>query len=271
PTREILVKNPKAGQWRLEVHGVRGLPTLPEASLPTTGAAAPGPVDGAITQQKFTLPTIPDIQGNAAEAQIEFALINRMMDTFSDGTFRPNNYVTRQDFAQTLVLDTALRQSLGATHEFTDTTAAFEPIAEAVAAYGSTLRDYTFTPKGMVAASGSAFHPTTNITRLDLAVALVRALGHDADAQAKAGSDVTANYNGTAIVVSDENQIPSAMRGYVQMALDRGILQAYFALHQGPYDTQPTITATVQPNADVTRAWLAYALANYMQAFATGN
>jgi len=271
PTREILVNNPVAGQWRLEVHGVRGLTALPEISLPTTGAAAPGPVDGTITQQKFILKTVPDIQGITAQAEIEYALKNRMMDVFSDGTFRPNLDVTRQDFAQTLVLDTALRQSLATTRRFTDTTAAFEPIAEAVTANGSTLRDYDFTPQGMISAAGTAFYPTHNITRLDLAVALVRALGHDADAKARAGSDVTANYNGTAIVVSDNASIPSALRGYVQMALDRGILQAYFTLQQGPYDTQPTMTAQVKPADPVTRAWLAYALAHYHAAFSTGN
>jgi serine protease AprX len=270
-TREVLVNNPIPGQWRLEVHGVRGLAAVPEVSLPTTGAALAGPVDGTIAQQKYVLQPVPDIQGIAAQPQIEYALKNRLMDVFADGSFHPNLNVTRQDFAQTLVLDTALRQNLGASKRFTDTSAEFEPIAEAVSAKGSTLRDYDFTPSGMISVTGSSFYPATNITRMALAMALVKALGHDADAQAKAGSDVTANYNGTAMVVADNAQIPASLRGYVQLALDRGILQAYFTMHQGATDLQPTVTASVRPGDPVTRAWLAYALANYQVAFSTGN
>ena len=47
PSREVVVKNPIPGTWRLEVRGVRGLAALPEVSLPTSGAALPGPVDGS--------------------------------------------------------------------------------------------------------------------------------------------------------------------------------------------------------------------------------
>src|SRR5262249_44919507 len=44
PSREVVVNNPAPGQWLLEVRGVRGLTALPNVSLPTSGAAAPGPV-----------------------------------------------------------------------------------------------------------------------------------------------------------------------------------------------------------------------------------
>ena len=81
-TREVVVKNPVAGNWVVEARGVRGLATAPNASLPTSGLALPGPVDITITQQQFTLAPIADIQGHAAQAQIESALKNRMMDTF---------------------------------------------------------------------------------------------------------------------------------------------------------------------------------------------
>src|SRR5215471_8889759 len=82
PSREVVVKNPAAGQWLLEVRGVRGLTALPNFSLPTSGAATPGPVDGTITELLFTLAPIPDIQGNPAQAEIESVIKNRMMDTF---------------------------------------------------------------------------------------------------------------------------------------------------------------------------------------------
>ena len=78
PSREILVRNPAAGKWLLEVRGVRGLTTLPNVSLPTSGAAAPGPVDIQITQQMFTLDPVADIQGHPAQSQIETVLKSRM-------------------------------------------------------------------------------------------------------------------------------------------------------------------------------------------------
>lgn len=271
PSREVVVKNPLAGQWLLEVRGVRGLAAAPNFSLPTSGAAAPGPVDGTITQQKFTLAPIADIQGHPAQAEIESVLKNRMMDTFADGTFHPDANVIRADFAKMLVLNTALRQSLGATPKFSDVTGTLAAIAEAVTADGSTLRDYTFTPQGMIKAGSTTFNPTGLVSRLDLAVALVRALGLDDQAKALAGTNVTANYSGQSIVLADNADIPAELRGYVQLAINKQILQVFYTTEQGPFDFQPTLKARVKPNANNTRAFMAYALDNYRKHFASGN
>jgi serine protease AprX len=104
-----------------------------------------------------------------------------------------------------------------------------------------------------------------------MAVALVRALGLDAEARAKAGSPVTVTYSGQTLVLTDNADIPSAQRGYVQLALDRGILQAYFSLEQGPFDLTPTLKARVKPLEPTTRAWMAYGLDNFRQHFVAGN
>ncbi|MFL6257204.1 MAG: S-layer homology domain-containing protein, partial [Pyrinomonadaceae bacterium] len=271
PSREVVVKNPAGGRWLLEVRGVRGLAAAPNVSLPTSGAAAPGPVEITITQQLFTLEPIGDIQGHPAQAQIETVLKNRQMDTFADGGFHPDSTVTREDFARLLYLNTPLRQSPAATPKYSDVAADFAPIAEAVTASGSTLRDWNFAPAGMIAASGSTFNPTANVTRLETAVALVRALGLDAEAKAKAGTNVTATYNGIAITLADNAEIPAAMRGYVQLALDKGLLQAYFSLDQGPFEFQPTLKARVKANDATTRAFMAYALDSFRQRFVAGN
>jgi serine protease AprX len=272
PSREVVVKNPAAGRWLLEVRGVRGLVAAPEASLPTSGAAAPGPVEISIEQQLFTLDPIADIQGHAAQAQIETVLKNRQMDTFADGTFRPDSNVTRRDFAELLYLNTPLRQTLSASQKYVDVASDFNALAEAVTASGSTLRDYTFAPAGMISATGSAFNPDANVTRLDMAIALVRALGLDDAAKAKAGSStITVSYNGQTLTVADTPDINPALRGYVQLALDKGLLQAYFSLEQGPFDFQPTLKARVKPQDATTRAFMAYALDNFRQHFVSGN
>jgi serine protease AprX len=271
PNREVVVNNPVPGSWLLEIRGVRGLAALPEVSLPTSGAALPGPVDGTITQKVTTLPAIADIQGNPSRPEIEFVLKNRIMDVMSDGQFHPSLEVTRGDFSQALVMNTALRQSLADSPLYTDTSGSLEAIAEAVTADGSTLRDYDFTPTGMIATHGSGFSDSSGVNTTDVAVALVKALGLDAAAVAKAGSDVTANYNGQPVVVSDEADIPPALRGYVQLALDRGIVTALFSFEQGPNDPQPRLVAEVKPINLMTRALLASALDHYRQAFAAGN
>ncbi|MDD5544840.1 MAG: S8 family serine peptidase [Acidobacteriia bacterium] len=278
PSREVLVNNPAAGQWLLEVRGIRGLTALPEVRLPTSGAAAPGPVDGTITQSTLTLAPVSDIAGSPAQAEILFVLRNRIMDTFPDGTFQPDLDVTRMDFANLLTMNTALRQTLNtdvkqrpAAPVFTDVTLQQDAIAEAATANGSTLRDFDFSVAGMMSATPPLFNPTTNVARLDVAVALVRALGMDAQAQALAGTTVTANYNGQSIAVSDNSNIPSALAGYAQIALNRQILQAFFVLEQGPFDFQPTLHAYFKPADPVTRAFMAYSLDHFRQDFVAGN
>jgi serine protease AprX len=228
-------------------------------------------VDGTIVQQVITFPAVADIQGDPSQAEIEFVLKNRIMDVLADGEFHPQSNVKRSDFAHDLMMNSALRQSLADTPLFSDATGALEAMAEAETANGSTLRDYDFTPTGMITASAGKFNPSGTVSRINVAVALVKALGMDAAALAKAGSDVTATYNGQTVVVSDESQIPANLRGYVQIALDRGILNAFFTLQQGPNQFQPTLTASVKPNDSVTRSFLAFALAHYRQDFAAGN
>jgi serine protease AprX len=269
PSREVLVKNPEPGQWLLEVRGARGLTAAPGVSLPTSGVAAPGPVDGTITQLQSTLSPIADIQGHPAQSEIEKALKARLIDTFSDGTFRPDSPVTREDFARTLMLDTPLRQTLGAAPKFTDVNGSLAAIAEAVTANGSTLRDWDFTPRGMISASGNTFNPIGTVSRLDLVVALVRALGLDAEARAKANTQVTSG--GTPL--SDNAAIPGDLRGYVQIAIDKGLLEVYPAeVRQiGPGQFIALPGPRVEANTVVTRASLAAEVNKFSQLFIAGN
>ncbi|MEJ7860460.1 MAG: S8 family serine peptidase [Pyrinomonadaceae bacterium] len=264
--RQVVVQNPEAGTWTLEVRGASGLTAVPVNS--PTQIAAPGPVDGTVTQIKYILPTIADINGHAQQSAIEAAIKSRLIDTYADGTFRPNAIVNREDFARTLVSNTSLRQSLSATPRFSDVTGDFARIAQAVTANGSTNRDYNFVPKGLLSVTGTAFNPTGNISRLDLAVAFVRALGHDEAARTKANTNVTIN----GVVVSDNSQIPGALRGYVQLAIDKGILETYEAqvIQTGPGQFTVLPGPRVEPNNTVTRATLASKLTAFKALFTSG-
>ena len=265
--REIVVQNPEAGTWTLEVRGARGLTAAPQASSPTQ-AALPGPVDGDISQTRFILPLIADIQGHPQQAAIEAALKSRLIDTFADGSFRPDSTVTREDLARSLALNTSLRQTLNIMPKFADVSGDLRLYAEYATARGSTNRDFDFTPTGMITSSGSSFNPSASVNRLDLAVALVKALGHDAEARALANTSVTSN--GT--VLSDNAQIPGSLRGYVQIAIDKGLFEAFPAevrqIAPGQFVALPG--PRFEPATTVSRAALAGKLSTYRTLFTTG-
>ncbi|HKU72892.1 MAG TPA: S8 family serine peptidase [Pyrinomonadaceae bacterium] len=265
--RQIVVQNPEPGTWTLEIRGARGLTAAPQASSPIQ-VAAPGPVDGNISQTRFILPVIADIQGHPEQTVIEAALKSRLIDTFPDGTFRPNATVTREDLARSLALNTSLRQTLGSTPKFTDVSSDLRLLAEYATARGSTNRDFDFTPTGMIAVSGTSFNPTGSVNRLDLVVALVKALGHDAAARALANTTVTSN--GTAL--SDNAQIPGPLRGYVQIAINTGLFEVFPAevreIAPGQFISIPG--PRFEPATTVSRAALAGKLNTYRALFSTG-
>ena len=273
PYRQVIVRNPVAGQWVAEVRGLRGLAAAPQASSPV-GIAIPEQVNGYVKSAIITLQDVPDIQGHAVEAQIRNALSNRRMDILSDGTFQPDSNITRADFARALALNAPLRQSLGATARFTDVSGDLASIAEAITAKGSTLRDF-FTAEsfsagaGLMGSDATTFNPGGTVSRLDLAVAMVRALGLDAAAKAKANTDVT--FAGQ--VVIDNADIPGALRGYVQLAIDKGLLEVYPAeVRQiGPGQFLAIPGPRVEPNALITRAAMATKVNIFEQRFVAGN
>ncbi len=264
--REITVSNPQPGTWRLEVRGASGLTAVPVGS--PTQIAAPGPVDGVINQVKFVLPVIADIGGHSQQVDIEAAIKNRVMDTYADGTFRPNSIVTREELARSLALNTSLRQTVNSTPKFGDVSGDLLGIAEAVTAKGSTLRDFDFVSTGMMSFSGASFNPLGAGNRLDLAVALVKALGHDAAARALANTTVTSG--GTAL--TDNSQIPGAFRGHVQIAIDKGLLEAFPAeVRQiGPGQFIVVPGPRFEPDTTVSRGTLAARLNRYRALFTTG-
>jgi serine protease AprX len=226
-------------------------------------------VTGIIKQSVVTLQDVADIHGRPDEQLIKDTVTIRRMDIFADGTFRPNANVTRDDFARTLSLNTPLRQALGATPRFTDVSGGLAAIAEAITASGSNLRDWNFVPQGLMSANGSLFNPTGTVNRLDVAVAFVRSLGLDTEARALANSAVTSG--GQPLV--DNGSIPPALRGYVQIAINRGLLEAFPAeirqIGPGQYVAVPG--PRFEPNTLVTRSVLAAKLSLFAQAFAAGN
>lgn len=278
PSRQVIVKNPVPGDWVMEVRGARGLTSngVSTPLIPASGAGLPGDVVGTITRKRITIsPAITDIQSHALKAEIELAVLNRRMDTFGDNSFQPEAQVTREDFARSLSLNVPLRQSLGTSAKFTDVTSDFAPLAEAITSKGSSLRDFytaesSTSPAGLISADGSNFNPTGTVTRLDLAIAFVRALGLDAEAKAKANTPVIDPTSGQPVI--ENAQIPPALRGYVQIAIDKGFLEVYQAsVEQTPAGFVAKPGPRAEPSASITRAALAAKLNLFVQRFIAGN
>lgn len=260
----------KPGVWRVTVRGIGSISgTDVDPANVTNGYAAPGTVNGEVSFLNSGGYTgLNDVATHPARQAIEFAVANRLVDGYSDKQFRPDQYIKRSELAQYLVMGASVRQHLPFDRKpsFTDlaTSDAAYPFAEAaVALRGAPLRDLKQTQGGVMGLLNGAFLPNDNVTRVSLAYSLVQSLALQAQAQAFTGT-LTAFYDGRRIPVDDAATIPAGLRGYVQLALDQGVLNARFTVTQGPYDLQPTLHASFDPNKLVTRAAYAVAAGRYL-------
>jgi serine protease AprX len=262
PNRILLeVRDPMPGNWILEVSGITPLGNDNNlGSLPDT-------IDGTVNVIFPTGNNVTDIAGRADQAEIERALIRRLMDTFADNTFRPDQSATREDLSRTLILSGAVRQNQYDSTQFNDVTSAFAPIASAVAARGAVLKDTFQRFPGVMSrgTSGLSFFPARTVSRADLAVSLVRALGLEQQAQAR----MNENLSSKAI---DAAQIPADARGFVAVALDLGLLSTFPAevreIAPGVFQAIPG--PRFEPLTLVTRAGLAAGINRMSDNFFTG-
>jgi serine protease AprX len=91
----------------------------------------------------------------------------------------------------------------------------------------------------------------------------------EAEALARNGDPLTVQYGDLRIPIDDAGDVPAELRGYVQLALDLNILNAYFSITQGPYDLLPVGHATFQPQQKVTRGEYAVAVTRFLHAYLT--
>jgi hypothetical protein len=128
---------------------------------------------------------------------------------YPDGTFKPDNQITRAEFCA--IMDKALNLTTypQQTPTFTDVnTGAWYDQAVETAVYAGIAKGY----------GDGAFRPNAPISRQEMACILVQALGKSqlADASAK-----------TATKFVDDSQIAWWSRGYVTVALQQGIAGGY--------------------------------------------
>jgi len=262
----------KAGRWYVTVRGIGSVSgTDVDPANVTNGYAAPGTVSGTISFLNSGGYTgMGDVANHPARQAIEYAVSNRLVDGYSDKSFRPDALLKRSELAQYLLMGQSVRQSLpfSGTSSFTDLAAgdARYAYAESAVARGGALRDLTQSQDGVMGTVNGAFRPNDNVTRVSLAYSLVQGMALQAQARAFTGQ-LTVFYDGKRIPIDDAASVPATLRGYVQQALDLGLINARFAVTQGPFDLAPTLHAYFDPNKTVTRAGFAVAAGRYLTAY----
>lgn len=216
----VAVSSPAPGRWRVGVTNTLGF------------AGTPQSFSGVLELTRAEYAPLSDVDGLSPSAREDVyqSLRSFVMWPLGDA-FRPGFGVTRADLATALVLGGRVPQYAPARSNYADvpdrTTTLFVESVQ-TAPCGSLFPD---------AAPGGPFRPDDMADRLTAAVALVRASGLRAEAEQRAGA---------LLAVADAYAIPASLRGYVAVALERGLLTS----EGGDF----------RPQAALTRLELAHAL-----------
>ncbi|MGE0465936.1 MAG: S-layer homology domain-containing protein [Steroidobacteraceae bacterium] len=222
----------------------------------TNGTAVPATVNVRLKTWKVNGFTgLSDISGHPAQGMIEFAVRERLVDGLARGLFKPDAALTRGQLADYLVAGAGIRQylPLDRPKTFGDVGGALVPFVEAATARGAALKDRGHRFDGVIRTTGGKFRPGAAVNRGELAYSLVQGLGLQEAARAFSG-ELTVRFNDQRIPLEDAGEVPAELRGYVQLALELPVMNAFFTLEQGPFDLAPTIKARFRPAMTVTRA-----------------
>jgi hypothetical protein len=167
-------------------------PEVPESS------AADDPAEPAV---KLT-----DIGSHWAKSAIERAVALGFVNGYEDGTFRPDSTVKRSEFAvmisRALKLGTPAEQAAGKAFADADSIPGWAKPYVAQAARAGIVTGY----------DDNTFRADRQISRAEIAVMIVRAMGLNVDAEA-------------AVTFADADQIPQWARGSVAAAAELGIIR----------------------------------------------
>jgi len=190
-----------------------------------------------------------DLTGHWAAGEVARLVDMGIVSGLGDGTFRPEARLTRAAFVKMLVLAAGLEPDPGATGGLADTTGHWVVgqgyMGPAVAA-------------GVVQPAehpGGLFEPNREITREEIAVMVVRAMGLEEQALALGGAG-----EGGAHVFGDSGLCLYA--GHVAVAVEEGIVRGY---------TEPDGTRTFRPAGLATRAEAAVLIGRLLDWLAKGS
>lgn len=154
---------------------------------------------------------VPD--GYWAKEQIEYFASRGILNGYEDGSFKPDNGVTREEFCKLLVnaFSQPVEEPQTRTFSDVDTNRWSYPYIEMCRSF---LTGY-INPFGGL----PAFHPEEYATREDITVALVKMMGYD---EKSIGNKKTA-----AAKFRDGDTISPNLLAYVSLACEKGIINGY--------------------------------------------
>lgn len=265
-----------AGEWTIQVRGIGSISGVAVDPLGlTNGVALPGTVDTSVSfMQVDGFTGLNDIDGHPAQGFIEQAVASRLVDSRPGGLYEPDEALTRAELADFMVAGTGIRQfrPTDGSDSLVDVFDLELAAAEAVVARGGPLRDQRHVQAATVRpVADGVFDPDGAVERAELAYSLVQALGLEAEAEAVRAAledePITVAFKDERIPLEDDGEVPAALRGHVQLALDLQLMIVEFSLEQGPFDPEPTILAHFHPLDDVSRAGYAFSAVNYLDRF----
>lgn len=145
-----------------------------------------------------------DVTGHWAFDSIKRLLGMKVVSGYPDGTYLPNNNITRAEFAKIIVDAMGYKVDAAASLAFAD-----------AADIGDWAKGYVATAvsKGLISGySDNTFKPASQITRAEIATIVVKALGKTAE--------------GTP-TFADASSVPAWAAGYINVAAKEGILSGY--------------------------------------------
>lgn len=264
------------GEWTIEVSGIGAVSGVALDPLGlTNGTAVPGEINAQISfMQVDGFEGLDDIQGHPAQGFIERAVANRLLDGLEGDVFAPDTAIIRAEAADYLTLGAGIRQlrPTDGTDSLFDVQGLDLATAEAVTGRGGALRDREHRQSAVIPpAAPGTFDPNGTINRAELARSFVQSLGLEEEAeavrQALENEPITVAFGDERVELLDDADVPAQLRGYVQLALDFQVLNAFFSLHQGPFDLQPVVQAEFQPLTEASRATYAFAAVNFLDRF----
>lgn len=167
--------------------------------------------------------TISDISGHWAEQAISALLDKNYISGYPDGTFKPDNPVTRAEFLKILTSVLNISPSTGGTSQFSDVSTDDWFFGYVVAAV----------EKGIVSGyPDGTFKPNNPITRQEAAKIIVKASGID---------ETLVDAKGALFGIKDAGEIAEWANAFVATALDKGLMKG-----------DPS--GAFRPDASITRA-----------------
>jgi serine protease AprX len=208
-TERVTLNLPSAGTWRIKVRNSMGI----------LGSAQP--IAGIVQFGRARYSQMSDLSSLSSSMRSDVLGDIRSFTMWPVGSrFRADMTVSRLDLARVMFLGARVPQYTASNRLYSDVT------DSASRAYVESVQSSPLGAAFSDVSVGGQFRPNDTVTRLTGVVALVRAAGLASDAQAQSGASLP---------YVDAASIPAAYRGYVAVALAKGLIpsETYFRPQNG--------------------------------------